>query len=550
MLPDLWYRNAVVYSLDLETFQDSDGDGCGDFEGLSRRLDYLEALGVNTLWLGPFQPSPNRDNGYDIADYYGVDPRYGSLGDFVEFLHEAASRGIRVIMDLVVNHTSDRHPWFQEARRSTESPFHDWYVWSKKRPPNWQSGMVFPGVQERTWTRAQEVGQHYFHRFYEFQPDLNMENPEVREEVRRIMGFWLALGVAGFRLDAVPFILEKPSADGGTHPLRFEYLEEMRRFLQWRVGDAVLLGEANVLPEEARRYFSARGGLHLMFNFWVNQHLSFALASGDARPLGAALRATRRLPETAQWAQFLRNHDELDLGRLTDEQRAAVFERFGPEERMQLYGRGIRRRLAPMLGERKRLELAYSLMFSLPGTPVLYYGEEIGMGDDLSLRERESVRTPMQWSAERNAGFSTAEEPVAPVVSEGPYGYEHVNVERQRRDPDSLLRFITRLVRLRIECPEIGWGDWKAVPTRSPHVLALLYRWRGSAVLCVHNFDERPHEVTLRLEGEDARRLVDLIHEEHSGADGSGRHRLALEAHGYRWFSVGTSDPSPRRRTD
>ena len=550
MLPDLWYRNAVVYSLDLETFQDSDGDGCGDFEGLSRRLDYLESLGITTLWLGPFQPSPNRDNGYDIADYYGVDPRYGSLGDFVEFLHEARSRGIRVIMDLVVNHTSDRHEWFREARGSTESPFHDWYVWSKKRPPNWQSGMVFPGVQERTWTRAPEVGKHYFHRFYEFQPDLNMENPEVREEVRRIMGFWLALGVAGFRLDAVPFILEKPSKDGGTHPLRFEYLEEMRRFLQWRVGDGVLLGEANVLPEEARRYFSERGGLHLMFNFWVNQHLFFALASGDARPLGAALRATRRLPETAQWAQFLRNHDELDLGRLADEQRAAVFERFGPEERMQLYGRGIRRRLAPMLGERKRLELAYSLMFSLPGTPVLYYGEEIGMGDDLSLRERESVRTPMQWSAERNAGFSTAEEPVAPVVSEGPYGYGHVNVERQRRDPDSLLRFITRLIRLRIECPEIGWGDWKAVPTRSPHVLALLYRWRGSAVLCVHNFDERPHEVTLRLEGEDARRLVDLIHEEHSGADRSGRHRLALEAHGYRWFSVGTSDPSPRRRTD
>jgi maltose alpha-D-glucosyltransferase/alpha-amylase len=550
MLPDLWYRNAVVYSLDLETFQDSDGDGCGDFEGLSRRLDYLESLGITTLWLGPFQPSPNRDNGYDIADYYGVDPRYGSLGDFVEFLHEARSRGIRVIMDLVVNHTSDRHEWFREARGSTESPFHDWYVWSKKRPPNWQSGMVFPGVQERTWTRAPEVGKHYFHRFYEFQPDLNMENPEVREEVRRIMGFWLALGVAGFRLDAVPFILEKPSKDGGTHPLRFEYLEEMRRFLQWRVGDGVLLGEANVLPEEARRYFSERGGLHLMFNFWVNQHLFFALASGDARPLGAALRATRRLPETAQWAQFLRNHDELDLGRLADEQRAAVFERFGPEERMQLYGRGIRRRLAPMLGERKRLELAYSLMFSLPGTPVLYYGEEIGMGDDLSLRERESVRTPMQWSAERNAGFSAAEKPVAPVVSDGPYGYEHVNVERQRRDPDSLLRFITRLIRLRIECPEIGWGDWKPVPTRSPHVLALLYRWRGSAVLCVHNFDEQPHEVTLRLEDEDARRLVDLIHEEHSDADRSGRHRLALEAHDYRWFSVGTSDPSPRRRTD
>jgi maltose alpha-D-glucosyltransferase/alpha-amylase len=549
VLPDLWYRNAVVYSLDLETFQDSDGDGCGDFEGLSHRLDYLESLGVTTLWLGPFQPSPNRDNGYDVADYYGVDPRYGSLGDFVEFLHEAGSRGIRVVMDLVVNHTSDRHPWFRDASTSTESRFHDWYVWSKKRPPNWKSGMVFPGVQERTWTRAEEVGKHYFHRFYEFQPDLNMENPEVREEVRRIIGFWLALGVAGFRLDAVPFILEKPSKDGRTQPLRFEYLQEMRRFLQWRVGDAVLLGEANVLPEEARRYFSERGGLHLMFNFWVNQHLFYALASGDARPLGAALKATRRLPETAQWAQFLRNHDELDLGRLTEEQRGAAFERFGPEEGMQLYGRGIRRRLAPMLGERKRLELAYSLMFSLPGTPVLYYGDEIGMGDDLTLPERGAVRTPMQWSSERNAGFSTAEKPVAPVVSDGPYGYEHVNVERQRRDPDSLLRWMTRMIRLRIECPEIGWGDWRPVATRSPHVLALLYRWRGSAVLCVHNFDERPHEVTLRLEEEQSRRLVDLIHEDHSDADPRGRHRLSLDAHGYRWFSVGRSDPAPRRRT-
>jgi maltose alpha-D-glucosyltransferase / alpha-amylase len=548
MLPDLWYRNAIVYSLDLETFQDSDGDGCGDFEGLSHRLDYLESLGVNTLWLGPFQPSPNRDNGYDVADYYGVDPRYGTLGDFVEFLHEARSRGIRVLMDLVVNHTSDRHPWFRDARRSEDSPFHDWYVWSKKRPANWKSGMVFPGVQERTWTRAPEVGKYYFHRFYEFQPDLNMENPEVREEVRRIMGFWLALGVAGFRLDAVPFILEKPSPGGRKHPLRFEYLEEMRRFVQWRVGDAVLLGEANVLPDESRRYFSERGGLHLMFNFWVNQHLYYALASGDARPLGAALRATRKLPPTAQWAQFLRNHDELDLGRLEQEQRNAVFERFGPEPTMQLYDRGIRRRLAPMLGERKRLELAYSLMFSLPGTPVLYYGEELGMGDDLSLPEREAVRTPMQWTDGPSAGFTSAAKPVAPVVAGGPYGYETVNVERQRRDPDSLLRWITRMIRLRVECPEIGWGDWKPVATRSPHVLALLYRWRGSAVLCVHNFDERPHQVTLRLGDDGAGRLDDLIHENHSEAARDGAHEVALEAHGYRWYGVGRADPAPRRR--
>jgi maltose alpha-D-glucosyltransferase / alpha-amylase len=547
MLPDLWYKNAVVYNVDLETFQDSDGDGCGDFEGLSRRLDYLEGLGVGALWLGPFQPTPNRDNGYDISDYYGVDPRHGSLGDFVEFLHEARSRGIRVLIDLVVNHTSDRHPWFREASRSEESRFHDWYVWSKKRPRSWKTGMVFPGVQERTWTRAPDVGKYYFHRFYEFQPDLNMENPDVREEVRRVIGYWLALGVSGFRLDAVPFIIEKPSTAGGANPLRFEYLEEMRRFAQWRAGDAVLLGEANVLPEEARRYLGDRGGLHLMFNFWVNQHLFHALASGDVRPLAAALRATRRLPATAQWATFLRNHDELDLGRLDEAQRALVFERFGPEKRMQLYDRGIRRRLAPMLGERRRLELAYSLMFSLPGTPVLYYGDEIGMGDDLALPERHSVRTPMQWSSDPNAGFTTAERPVAPVVSKGPYAYEHVNVELQRRDDRSFLQWMRSLIRLRTECPEIGWGEWEQVATRSQHVLAIRYEWRGTTVLCVHNLDEHPHDVTVRLKPGDDPRLVDLMHGERLEAR-KGAHRLSLDALGYRWYAVGRPDAAPHRR--
>ena len=327
--------------------------------------------------------------------------------------------------------------------------------------------------------------------------------------------------------------------------MRFEYLEEMRRFVQWRVGDAVLLGEANVPPDESQTYFSERGGLHMMFNFWVNQHAFYALASADARPLAQGLRATRRLPLTAQ---FLRNHDELDLGRLTKEQQAAVFERFGPEQRMQLYDRGICRRLAPMLGERRRLELAYSLMFSLPGTPVIYYGDEIGMGDDLALAERHTVRTPMQWSSDRNAGFSTAEKLVSPVISGGPYGYEQVNVERQQRDQDSFLRWMTRMIRLRTQCPEIGWGDWKLVPTRSQHVLAVLYRWRGSALLCVHNFDEQPHEVTLRLAGEDADRLVDLISEDHSVGARDGVHRVSLDAYGYRWYSVGRPEAVPQRR--
>jgi maltose alpha-D-glucosyltransferase / alpha-amylase len=530
VLADLWYKNAIFYSLDVETFFDSDGDGCGDFEGLSRRLDYLESLGVDALWLSPFHPSPNRDDGYDIVDYYGVDPRYGTLGDFVEFMHEANGRGIRVVIDLVVNHTSDRHPWFREALKGPDSPFHDWYVWSKKRPPDWRSGMVFPGVQKETWSYARQVGKYYFHRFYDFEPDLNMDNPQVRDEIRRIMGFWLELGVAGFRLDAVPFVIEKPSPAGGRQPLEFAYLREMREFLQWRVGDAILLGEANVLPPETAAYFAEGDGLHMMFNFWVNQHLFYALASGDARPLAKALQATDRLDGDAQWAHFLRNHDELDLGRLTEEQREAVFERFGPDPSMQLYDRGIRRRLAPMLGDPHLVELAHSLMLSLPGTPVLRYGEEIGLGDYLALRERNSVRTPMQWSAERNAGFSTAEKLVRPVIN---------------RDPDSPWRSLVRMIRLRAECPEIGWGDWRILPVRVPHVLALEYTWRGSTLACVHNLGEQPVEIRLRPSGSPDH-LVNLIAEEDSHAEADGSHLLSLESHGYRWYRSAT--PSGKGR--
>jgi maltose alpha-D-glucosyltransferase/alpha-amylase len=542
VLGDLWYKNAVFYSLHVETFFDSNGDGIGDFEGLSRRLDYLESLGVDAIWLSPFQPSPQRDDGYDIADYYGVDPRYGTLGDFVEFMHQADSRGIRVVIDLVVNHTSDRHPWFRDALSGKGSAHHDWYVWSKKRPPDWQSGTVFPGVQKTTWTFAPEVRKYYFHRFYDFEPDLNMDNPEVREEVRRIMGFWLELGVAGFRVDAVPFVIEKPSTDGGKNPLEFGWLKEMRELLQWRVGDAVLLGEANVLPQETRPYFAGGDGLHMMFNFWVNQHLFYALASGDTAPLAKALRDTSRLPGATQWAHFLRNHDELDLGRLSKEQQAVVFERFGPEPSMQLYDRGIRRRLAPMLGDPRLNRLAHSLLLSLPGTPVLRYGEEIGMGDDLRLAERNSVRTPMQWSGGAHGGFTTAEKPVRPVVDSGSYGYENVNVAKQQRDPDSLWRWLTAMIRVRTECPEIGWGESRVVPVRARGVLAIEYHWRGTAVVCVHNFAAEPCEVTLRL---DADRLVCLSEQEDSTAEG-GAHRLSLEPYAYRWYR--TETPSSKSR--
>lgn len=540
MIEDLWYKNSVVYSLDLETFMDANGDGVGDFEGLTGRLEYLHALGIETIWLSPFQPSPNRDNGYDISDYYGVDPRHGSSGDFVEFMHQAQKRGIKVIMDLVVNHTSNQHQWFQTARRNKHSAYYQWYVWSKKRPSDWNQGMVFPGVQKRTWTYDKEAREFYFHRFYEFQPDLNVDNPEVRTEIRRIMGYWLELGVAGFRVDAVPFIIESPAPGKKKAVMHYEYLSEMRKFLQWRCGDAVLLGEANVLPDENRRYFGSHDDrIHMMFNFFVNQHLFYALATSDTGPLVEALEATKDLPPTAQWVQFLRNHDELDLGRLTPEQRVNVYARFGPEKRMQLYDRGIRRRLAPMLGDRRHIELANSLLFSLPGTPVIRYGDEIGMGDDLTLKERHAVRTPMQWADEGQAGFSTAERTIHPIIDSGIYDYKQVNVEAQRRDPNSLLNWTARMIRLRKECPEIGWGSWKILPTGSSKVLGMRYDWLGNSLVVLHNFDEKPQEVRIRPGVKGGERLVNLLAEEKIHAPRSGIHRMALESYGYCWFRVG-----------
>lgn len=551
MIEDLWYKNTVIYSLDLETFMDANADGVGDFEGLIRRLDYLHALGIGAVWLAPFQPTPNRDNGYDVRDYYGVDPRHGSSGNFVEFMHQAKKRGIKVLMDLVVNHTSDEHPWFQEARSDKDSPYRDWYIWSKKRPEDWDEGMVFPGVQERTWTYDRKARAYYFHRFYQFQPDLNIDHPPVREEIRRIMGYWLELGVEGFRVDAVPFLLERIVPDDEDQGPRFRYLQEFRAFLQWRNGDAILLGEANVLPEENEKYFGGDGGdgIHMMFNFFVNQHLFYTLATGEVAPLVEALRATRDIPFTAQWAHFLRNHDELDLGRLTEEQREKVFARFAPEEHMQLYGRGIRRRLAPMLGDRRHEELAYSVLFSLPGTPVIRYGDEIGMGDDLSLEERHAVRTPMQWANEPHAGFSAAAETVHPVIDSGLWSYEHVNVAAQRREANSLLNWTAQMIRLRKECPEIGWGRWQILETGSPYVLAIRYDWRGNSVLVIHNFDVRAQEVCIAPDVDGAERLSNLLEDEELHAD-DGTHRLRLEALDYRWFRVGGLNYAVRRTQD
>lgn len=390
MISDLWYKNAVIYCLSVGTYMDANGDGIGDFQGLMRRLDYLHGLGVTAIWLMPFQCSPGRDDGYDISDYYGVNPAYGTLGDFVEFTHAAKQRGIRVLIDLVVNHTSDEHPWFQGARRDPKSRYREWYIWSDKKPPRSEQGMVFPGVQKSTWTRDPVAKQWYFHRFYNFQPDLNTTNPAVQAEILKIMGFWIQLGVSGFRMDAVPFVISTKGADVTRPREQYDMLRAFREFLQWRVGDSIILAEANVLPRTDMQYFGDDGDrMHMMFNFQVNQNLFHALASSDTRPLVKAMQRTESRPASGQWGIFLRNHDELDLGRLTKAQREQVFQAFGPHKEDQLYDRGIRRRLAPMLGgDRRRLELAYSLMFTLPGTPVLRYGDELGMGDDLSLPER------------------------------------------------------------------------------------------------------------------------------------------------------------------
>ena len=545
MINDLWYKNAVFYCLNVETFMDSNGDGVGDFQGVQRRLDYLAGLGVTAIWLMPFQASPGRDDGYDVSDYYNVDPRYGTLGDFVEFTHSAKQRGIRVLIDLVVNHTSDEHPWFKEARADKNSRYRDWYVWSKTKPANADEGMVFPGIQKTTWTRDKASGEYYFHRFYEFQPDLNTANPHVQAEILKIMGFWLQLGVSGFRMDAVPFVIAEKGADVKKPKEQFDMLRSFREFLQWRQGDSIILAEANVVPKENLQYFGDDGDrMQMMFNFHVNQSLFYAMASADVRPLAKAMNDTKERPATGQWGIFLRNHDELDLGRLTDKQRQTVFDKMGPDKDMQLYDRGIRRRLAPMLGgDPRRLKLAYSLMYSLPGTPVLRYGDEIGMGDDLSLPERNCARTPMQWSNEPQGGFTKSDKPILPVIHEGPYGFDHVNVAIQRRDPDSMLNWTERMIRMRKEAPEIGWGTFECLDTGDDGVLAMRYDWRDNALVILHNFHDRPVEITFDVGLEDAgRNLIDIADDSDSTADDNGKHHIVIEPYGYRWYRAGGLD--------
>jgi maltose alpha-D-glucosyltransferase / alpha-amylase len=535
---DLWWKNAVIYCVDVELFADSDGDGVGDFAGLTDKVDYLAGLGVTCIWLMPFYPTPNKDNGYDISDFYGVDPRLGTLGDLVDFLRAARERGIRVIADLVVNHTSDQHPWFQSARADEHSRWRDFYVWADEQPSG-PPGVVFPDAEDSNWDYDEVAGKWFLHRFYSHMPDLNIANPAVRDEINKVVGYWLELGISGFRVDAAPFVIELDGTkhEAGQDPHAF--LRDLRAFLNRRRGDAILLAEANLPQADQRRFFGDEGGdeMHMLFNFILNQRVFLALVRQDPAPVADCLRELPTVPQTNQWANFIKNHDELTLDKLTDDEREEVFAALAPDPDMRSFGRGIRRRVPTMLdGDRDRIELLYSLLFTLPGTPVLLYGEEIGLGDDQRVPGRGAVRVAMQWSAGRGAGFTTGE-PKVPLVADGPYGPDRVNVAEQRRDPSSLLNWMERSIRARKELPEFGWGEYRVLDTDQPAVLAHRCDWLGGSVVALHNFGPDRVEVGVELgDGADGTMLEILGDQAYKPAKPG--EPLALEGFGYRWLRL------------
>jgi maltose alpha-D-glucosyltransferase/alpha-amylase len=536
---DLWWKNAVVYCLDVELFADADGDGVGDFQGLTGRIDYLAGLGVTCIWLMPFYPTPNKDNGYDISDFYGVDPRLGTLGDLVEFLRAARERGIRVIADLVVNHTSDQHPWFRSARADERSPWRDFYVWADEQPDG-PPGVVFPDAEDSNWDYDEVAGKWFLHRFYSHMPDLNIANPRVRDEIAKVVGYWLELGLSGFRVDAAPFVIELAGTEAERGQDPHDYLRDLRAFLNRRRGDAILVAEANLPADEQRRFFGDEGGdeMHLLFNFILNQHLFLALVRQDPAPIVAALHELPPLPDTNQWANFVKNHDELTLDKLSEDERQEVFDALAPDPDMRSFGRGIRRRVPTMLeGDRARMELLYSLLFTLPGTPVLLYGEEIGLGDDQRVEGRGAVRVAMQWTRAANAGFTTGD-PAVPLVAGGPFGPERVNVADQHRDPGSLLNWMERAIRTRKELPELGWGAWRVLATDQPAVLAHRCDWQGRGVLVLHNLGPEPVQVKVGLDDDTGQgRLGELLADRRYPPGETGR-PLELEGFGYRWLRL------------
>lgn len=535
-----WYKNAVIYSLDVETFKDSDGDGTGDFKGLKNALPYLSSLGVTCLWLLPIFDTPNRDNGYDVKDYYKIDPRLGDLGHLAQLIDAAEEVGIRVIIDLAVNHTSIEHPWFQKSREDKNSKYRDYYIWVDEKPEDPERNMMAEDGEDATsWKYDRKAKAYYFHSFYPHQPDLNLANPDVQEEIFRIMHFWLKMGISGFRIDAAPHMFKEKGRmdfEGDPH----EIFRNFRTFVETQKPDAILLAEVDLDPNQYNKYLGNEDQMHMLFNFYVNNFLYLAFAREEATPLARALqRMPIEITEKEQLATFLRNHDELNLDKLSRNEREEVFKVFAPDENMRIFGRGIRRRLASILGnDRKKMELAHSLLFTLPGTPVLRYGEEIGMGEDLSMEGRSSVRTVMQWSNEKNGGFSTAptEDLIRNVISGGDYGYEKVNVSDQLRDPDSFLTWISKAIDYRKEFPEFGWGRNNIIDTGDPRVLGHYVKSDKGMGIAFHNMSGKEITVKLEIDTDEFKDVVDVFGNIRYESFDPEKPEVRLTPYGYRWM--------------
>jgi maltose alpha-D-glucosyltransferase/alpha-amylase len=534
----LWFKDAVFYEIYVRGFYDSNADGIGDFRGLTEKLDYLEWLGIDCIWLLPMYASPLRDGGYDIADFYAMLPEYGTVEDFKTFLAAAHTRGIRVITDLVVNHTSDTHAWFQEARRSPASPKRDWYVWSDDPHKYREARIIFTDTEHSNWTWDEEAGAFYWHRFFSHQPDLNYDNPEVRQALLDVVSFWLDLGIDGFRVDAVPYLIEREGTNCENLPETHAVLKELRAHVEANYPNVLLLGEANQWPEDVVEYFGAGDEFHMNYHFPIMPRLFMALRQEDRRPIVEILERTPDIPENCQWGMFLRNHDELTLEMVTDEERDYLYNEYAKDKRMRL-NVGIRRRLAPLLdNSRRRIELLHGLLLSLPGSPFLYYGDEIGMGDNIYLGDRDGVRTPMQWSADRNAGFSRAdfERLYFPLISNPVYGYQSVNVEAQQRYDSSLLNWMRLMIHLRKEHHVFGRGRMEFVKPENRKIFAFTREHEGETVLCVFNLSQVAQPCELDLAHYAGRTPVEMVGKTPFPPIDARPYQLALAPFGFYWF--------------
>ncbi len=539
-LEELWYKRAVIYELHIRAFYDSNADGIGDIPGLIEKLDYLERLGVDCLWLLPMYPSPLRDDGYDIADYFGIHPDYGTLDDFKRLVTEAHRRNIRILTELVVNHTSDQHPWFQEARSNPHGQRRDWYVWSDTDDRYKGARIIFLDTERSNWTWDPVAKQYYWHRFFSHQPDLNYDNPQVQQAMFDVMRFWLDIGVDGFRVDAVPYLFEREGTNCENLPQTHEYLKRMRAFIDREYGDRVLLAEANQWPADVRVYFGEGDEFHMGFHFPLMPRLFMAVRREERRPIVEILQQTPEIPESCQWAIFLRNHDELTLEMVTDEDRDYMYREYAKDPRMRL-NLGIRRRLAPLMDNgRRRIELLNGLLFSLPGTPVIYYGDEIGMGDNIYLGDRNGVRTPMQWSPDRNAGFSKADAArlYAPIIVDPVYGYQAINVEAQERIPTSLLHWMRQMIDVRRRHPVFALGRLQFCNPPNPKVMAFLRLWKDDVVLVLCNLASTAQPAELSLPEWKGYTPVELIGETPFPPIGDGPYQLAVGPYGFYWFKL------------